>query len=74
MHVGYFSLTGGVSGDMLLGAMIDLGVETSLVNSAIKKLNLDCSVNSEIVQRGGVKATKAIINLGKHEKTKFKWD
>jgi uncharacterized protein (TIGR00299 family) protein len=74
MKIGYFSLTGGVSGDMLLGALIDLGVDTDLINSAIKQLNLDCSVNSEIVQRGGVTATKAIVNLGKHEKTKFNWN
>ncbi|MBH52346.1 MAG: TIGR00299 family protein [Chloroflexi bacterium] len=74
MQVGYFSLIGGVSGDMLLGALIDLGVETSLINSAIKKLDLDCSINSEIVQKGGVKATKAIVNLGNHENTKFTWN
>ena len=40
MVVAYFDCFSGVCGDMILGALIDLGVEKDFFNKEIEKLNL----------------------------------
>jgi len=58
----------GISGDMNLGAMIDLGVDESYLISELKKLNLDgweLIVQKE--QRHGITGTKATVKPARHE-------
>ena len=40
MKVLYFDCFSGISGDMTLGALIDLGIDSELFKSELKKLNL----------------------------------
>ena len=43
MKLAYFDCSSGISGDMTLGALVDLGVELEQLNAAIGSLGLpDC--------------------------------
>src|ERR671920_2548576 len=55
----YFDCFSGASGDMVLGAMIDLGLPLDALQSALGSLALEYGdVTSERVLRAGVSATK----------------
>lgn len=58
----------GISGDMNLGAMIDLGVDESYLNNELKKLNLpgwELVVQKD--QRHGITGTKVTVVQTRHE-------
>jgi uncharacterized protein (TIGR00299 family) protein len=58
----------GISGDMNLGAMIDLGVEKSFLVNELNKLNLkgwELEVKKD--QRHGITGTKVTVNQTRHE-------
>jgi uncharacterized protein (TIGR00299 family) protein len=58
----------GISGDMNLGAMIDLGVEKSFLTSELNKLNLEgWELVVEKDQRHGITGTKVTVKQTKHE-------
>ncbi len=67
--------TSGVAGDMLLGALLDLGVNVERVISAIKFLeapqfgyqHIDIAIDPE-VERGGFRATQIDVVSSAHEK------
>jgi uncharacterized protein (TIGR00299 family) protein len=65
-RVGWVDATGGLSGDMLLGACLDAGVHLDVVREAIGRLALPetVEVSSEPTQRGGIGATRAIVATG----------
>lgn len=68
MKVLYYDCFSGISGDMNLGAMIDLGVDKSLLISELGKLNLkgwDLSVEKD--QRHGITGTKVTVRQTRHE-------
>lgn len=54
----------GASGDMLLGAMLDLGCPLEVVNQQLGRLGLDgLSVTTRQVSRHGIAATKADVTI-----------
>jgi uncharacterized protein (TIGR00299 family) protein len=58
----------GISGDMNLGAMIDLGIDKAFLISELRKLNLEgweLIVNED--QRHGIKGTKVTVRQTRHE-------
>jgi len=65
-RVGWVDATHGVSGDMLLGACLDAGVELAVVQAAIDRLELPepVVVTRESVRRGSLAATKATVRRG----------
>ena len=68
MRVLYYDCFSGISGDMNLGAMIDLGVETSFLRSELGKINLkgwDLIVEKD--QRHGIRGTKVTVKQLVHE-------
>ena len=68
MRVLYYDCFSGISGDMNLGAMIDLGVEISYLKSELGKLNLvGWDLVAEKDQRHGIKGTKITVNQLIHE-------
>ena len=68
MKILYYDCFSGISGDMNLGAMIDLGIEESFLVNELGKLNLKgwkLDVSSD--QRHGIKGTKVTVKQTRHE-------
>ena len=60
----YLDCPGGVSGDMLLGALIDLGVEPEAIAAPLRSLPLgEWSLSAREVRRAGLRATQAIVHV-----------
>ena len=65
-RVAYFDCYSGISGDMILGALFDLGVESSKVRKALLTLDLKgYKLKSSRVKRGLIAGTKAQVSLDK---------
>jgi uncharacterized protein (TIGR00299 family) protein len=63
-RVAYLDCFSGISGDMLLGALIDAGVDEAALRSQLSKLNVEgWTLRSERVTRGGLAATLAHVDL-----------
>ncbi len=58
-----FDMHSGVSGDMILGALFDLGVDFDAWNSEIAKLGLPVKVKKNAVMRSGMAATYAQVEF-----------
>ena len=68
MKVLYYDCFSGISGDMNLGAMIDLGIEKNFLISELQKLNLKgWELIVEKDQRHGIMGTKVTVNQTIHE-------
>lgn len=53
----YLDCYSGVSGDMLLGAFVELGVDVPHLQDLIERLGVDASIEAEKVRRAGFAAT-----------------
>ncbi len=68
MKILYYDCYSGISGDMNLGAMIDLGIEKSYLVNELNKLNISgWELITEKDQRHGIKGTKVTVRLTQHE-------
>lgn len=64
MKIAYFHCFSGISGDMTLGALVDLGLDPELLKSELAKLNLEgYELEFEKVVRKGIAGTKAHVKL-----------
>ncbi len=61
MRLAYFDCFSGISGDMTLGALVDSGVDATLIQDAVGRLGINASVEFEPVKRGGFRATLAKV-------------
>jgi uncharacterized protein (TIGR00299 family) protein len=61
MRVGYLDCFSGISGDMFVGALIDAGVSTRLLEEAVAALNIGARLEVKRVVRGGISATKVDV-------------
>ncbi len=62
MKLAYFDCFSGISGDMTLGALVDLGVPVETIESGVRSLGLgDIRVTAEIVKKAGFRAVKVHI-------------
>jgi uncharacterized protein (TIGR00299 family) protein len=72
-RIGWVDATGGLSGDMLLGACLDAGAELAVVRAAIDRLDLPerVEITGEPTQRAGIGATRAIVSTAesRHRRT-----
>jgi len=57
----YFDCFSGVSGDMVLGALLDAGLPLDALREALGSLAVDCTVDATRVLRAGVSATKFTV-------------
>lgn len=59
MKSAYFDCFSGISGDMIIGALIDLGLDLNYLKNELKKLNLgNYEIESEKIMKKGIDATK----------------
>jgi len=69
----YFNCLGGVSGDMILGSMVDAGLKTEFLNSVVRSLKLDnVSIDASTENRQGIVGTKIHVELNEQEKRRYK--
>ncbi|MCC7202324.1 MAG: nickel pincer cofactor biosynthesis protein LarC [Nitrospirae bacterium] len=62
MKIAWFDCSSGISGDMILGAMVDAGVPFDKLKEGLSQLNLEgYSISANTVLKKGVKATKVDV-------------
>jgi hypothetical protein len=61
MRIAYLDCFSGISGDMLLGAMVDAGVPRSVFTETTAALNVGARIAARKVVRGGITATKVDV-------------
>lgn len=71
MRVAHFDCFSGISGDMVLGAVIDAGIPAEAIRSALDSLGLPITVEVERVKRCGIAATKVTIEAPDQEDYRF---
>ena len=68
MRVAHFDCFSGLSGDMILGACIDAGVDVGVIRAALDSLALSIKLEVEKVKKKGIAATKANIIVADEKK------
>jgi pyridinium-3,5-bisthiocarboxylic acid mononucleotide nickel chelatase len=61
MRIAYLDCFSGMSGDMFLGALIDAGVSSELLERTVAALNLEARLEISRVNRSGIAAIKADV-------------
>src|SRR5687768_17029363 len=65
MRVAYLDCIGGISGDMLLGALLDAGVDASTLVAGLKSLDLpDWELEVRRAQKSGIDAANIEVIVG----------
>jgi uncharacterized protein (TIGR00299 family) protein len=65
MKIAYFDCSSGISGDMVLGAILSAGCELDRMEAQLRRLPLtDWKISREKVRRNGIAATRAIVEYG----------
>lgn len=66
-RVAYFDCFSGISGDMVLGALVDAGAELRAIEAELRKLGLDgWKISAEKVKRHALVATQVRVETGEH--------
>ncbi|MFC2129634.1 nickel pincer cofactor biosynthesis protein LarC [Bacteroidota bacterium] len=76
MRILYYDCFAGISGDMNLGALLDLGVDSQHLKSELEKLDIDgFHLDIKPDQRRGISGTKAdvVIENQENEKHRHMW-
>lgn len=71
MRVAHFDCFSGISGDMVLGAVIDAGAPADAIRAALDSLGLPIKLEVEKVKRCGFAAIKATVEAADQEDYRF---
>lgn len=77
MRLGYLECFAGASGDMFLGALLDAGVPASVLEDAVRSLDIGATLRVEKVDRSGITATKVhVLDHGDeiHEEHEYNYE
>jgi hypothetical protein len=66
MRIGYLDCFSGISGDMLLGALVDAGVPFTHFEETVAALNVGARLEMRKVSRGGIAGTKVDVITPDH--------
>jgi pyridinium-3,5-bisthiocarboxylic acid mononucleotide nickel chelatase len=67
MRIAYLDCFSGISGDMVLGALVDAGADLAAIEAELRKLHLDgWKISAERVKRGAILATKVNVERQEH--------
>jgi uncharacterized protein (DUF111 family) len=69
----YFDAVAGMSGDMVLGALLDLGVPHDLFTDNMAKLELPLDIQVSETKRTSLRALKVDVNVQKEKSVTRKW-
>ncbi|HSH19476.1 MAG TPA: LarC family nickel insertion protein, partial [Draconibacterium sp.] len=73
MRILYYDCFAGISGDMNLGALIDLGVDSNYLKTELEKLNIEgFRLEIKTDQRRGISGTKAEVIIENQENEKHR--
>src|SRR5580700_1024046 len=61
MRTAYLECFSGISGDMFLGALVDAGVSTKLLEDTVEALDIGAMLEFSRVTRGGISAAKVDV-------------
>jgi uncharacterized protein (TIGR00299 family) protein len=64
MRIGYLECFAGISGDMLLGALVDAGVSMEFLRQAAESLHVEAQLAVRSVDRSGIRSTKINVQVG----------
>lgn len=67
MNYVYFDASSGASGDMILGALLDLGVDPALFKERMAGLRLPVGIAVRRVRRGGFSAVKVDVDVRRRD-------
>ncbi len=67
MKIAYFDCFSGISGDMVLGALVDAGCELNRIEAELRRLPFSgWSISAKKVERGALSATHVKVESGEH--------
>jgi uncharacterized protein (TIGR00299 family) protein len=61
MRIAYLDCFSGISGDMFMGALLDAGVPSQVLEETVTALNIDARLEISRVNRSGISATKVDV-------------
>ncbi|MHC6181214.1 nickel pincer cofactor biosynthesis protein LarC [Clostridium sp. JNZ X4-2] len=61
MKIAYFQCTAGISGDMILGALVDAGLKLDVLKNELMKLKVPFDLKSKHVLKNGIGGTKVQV-------------
>jgi uncharacterized protein (TIGR00299 family) protein len=74
MKYAYFDASSGISGDMTLGALLDLGADAEAFRKKMNSLNLPVEINIKETQRASLRALKVDVSVHKKKNISRKWE
>ena len=68
MKIVYFDCFSGISGDMVLGALVDTGIDSDYIKTELSKLKLDeeFSLDFHKTEKHGISGTQAKVEIREH--------
>ena len=69
----YIDASSGVSGDMILGALLDLGISPSAFQKKMAELKLPVEITVKQVKRASLRGLKADVQVNTKKRITRKW-
>lgn len=73
MRYVYFDVSSGLSGDMILGALLDLGVPFARFQEKMAELRLPVKITTQEVKRSGIRGLKVGVKVDRSKTSARKW-